>query len=128
MQMLIRREHSKLELEQKLTSKNFNIDDIDYSIQLLIKNNYQSDKRFAQEFIQMRFNQGKGPLKITAELKQRGVDGFDLSEFDFFALAKKVKNNKFGINIPTEYKQQAKQKRFLQSRGFSFDQINNAFE
>jgi hypothetical protein len=33
----------------------------------------------------MRFNQGKGPIKIAADLKQRGIDNFDLSAYDFFA-------------------------------------------
>jgi SOS response regulatory protein OraA/RecX len=35
------------------------------------------DQRFANEFIQMRFNQGKGPIKIATDLKQRGIDNFD---------------------------------------------------
>jgi regulatory protein len=39
----------------------------------------------------MRFNQGKGPIKIATDLKQRGIDNFDLSAYDFFALAKEVR-------------------------------------
>ena len=125
--MLVRREHSALELVQKLNLKGFDQPDIEHALNLLIEQNYQSDERFAEAFIQMRFNQGKGPVKIAMELKQRGIDQFDLSVFDFFALAKTVRVNKFGENVPSEYKEKAKQKRFLQSRGFDFEQINQSF-
>ncbi len=127
MRMLVRREHSQLELRQKLSLKEFNANDITSAIDLLIEQNYQSDERFSQGFIQMRFNQGKGPVKISLELKQRGIDQFDLSEFDWFDLAKTVREDKYGLGIPSEYSEQAKQKRFLQSRGFDFDQINQSF-
>ncbi len=127
MRMLVRREHSALELVQKLNLKGFDQPDIEHALNLLIEQNYQSDERFAEAFIQMRFNQGKGPVKIAMELKQRGIDQFDLSVFDFFALAKTVRVNKFGENVPSKYKEKAKQKRFLQSRGFDFEQINQSF-
>ena len=75
----------------------------------------------------MRYNQGKGPVIISLELKKRGIESFDLSIFDWFNLAKEVREKKFGKNLPSDYKTQAKQKQFLKSRGFDFDQINNAF-
>jgi regulatory protein len=127
MRMLVRREHSQLELKQKLSLKEFDTNDIFHAIELLIEQNYQSDDRFAQDFIQMRFNQGKGPVKIALELKQRGIEHFDLSMFDWLDLAKTIREDKYGLIVPKEYSKQAKQKRFLQSRGFDFDQINQAF-
>ena len=75
----------------------------------------------------MRYNQGKGPVIISSELSKRGIKSFDLSIFDWFELAKEVRKKKFGQNFPSDYKTQAKQKRFLASRGFSFDEINKAF-
>jgi len=127
MRMLVRREHSVFELTQKLTTKEFDSADIEPALNSLIEQNYQSDERFSAEFIQMRFNQGKGPIKISVDLKQRGISHFDLSMFDFYALAQKIRITKFGGEIPSDYKEQAKQKRFLQSRGFDFEQINQAF-
>jgi len=127
MRMLVRREHSVFELTQKLTTKEFDSADIEQAIDSLIEQNYQSDERFAAEFIQMRFNQGKGPIKIAIDLKQRGINHFDLSMYDFYTLAQQIRVNKFGKKIPSDYKEQAKQKRFLQSRGFDFEQINQAF-
>lgn len=128
MRMLVRREHSALELTQKLSAKEFEKIEIERVLAALIKQNYQSDERFASEFAQMRFNQGKGPVKIGVDLKQRGIDQFDLSEFDFYLLAQTIRENKFGKEVPSDYKQKAKQQRFLQSRGFNFEHINNAFK
>tara|TARA_Y100000746_G_scaffold232213_1_gene248331 strand:- start:2266 stop:2649 length:384 start_codon:yes stop_codon:yes gene_type:complete len=127
MKMLMRREHSKLELFQKLQIKGFDIDIINNSISKLVQQNNQSDERFAEDFIMMRFNQGKGPVRIVSELKMRGINTFNLSAFDWFELAKEIRQKKFGNQLPLDYKEIAKQKRFLQSRGFNIDQINQAF-
>jgi regulatory protein len=128
MRMLVRREHSIFELTQKLGVKEFEKSEIKEALVTLIEQNYQSDERFAAEFAQMRFNQGKGPIKIHVDLKQRGIDQIDLSEFDFYALSKTIREKKFGHQVPTDFKQKAKQQRFLQSRGFNFEHINHAFE
>ena len=127
LKMLMRREHSKLELSQKLQAKGFDIVDVNSSISKLVQQNYQSDDRFSEGFILMRFNQGKGPVKIASELKMRGIDTFDLSIFDWFKLAKEIRQRKFGDASSIDYKEMAKQKRFLQSRGFNLDQINQSF-
>jgi regulatory protein len=128
MRMLIRREHSVFELTQKLKNKEFDSVEIAKTISTLIEQNYQSDERFTADFIQMRFNQGKGTIKISFDLKQRGINNFDLSEFDFYTLAKKIRKQKFGKQQPKDYKEKAKQQRFLQSRGFNFEHINQAFK
>ncbi len=127
LKMLMRREHSRLELFQKLQTKGFDVDVVNHSISKLVEQNYQSDDRFSEEFIQMRFNQGKGPVKIASELKMRGINTFDLSVFDWFQLAKEIRQRKFGDLSSLDFKETAKQKRFLQSRGFTLDQINQAF-
>ena len=127
LKMLIRREHSQLELCNKLQLKGFDDADIKPSIDLLIEQKYQSDERFTEAFILMRYNQGKGPVLISSELRKRGIENFDLSIVDWFELVKEVRKKKFGHNLPLDYQTQAKQKRFLASRGFSFDEINKAF-
>ena len=128
LKMLMRREHSKLELRQKLNLKDFDDAVINDSISLLAEQKYQSDERFSEAFILMRFNQGKGPIKISMELKSRGISKFDLTLFNWFELAKDVKYKKFGDSKFLDYKEKSKQKRFLQSRGFGFDEINQAFQ
>ena len=127
LKMLMRREHSKLELFNKLKLKGYDDEIIDSAITQLTEQNYQSDERFAEAFILMRFNQGKGPVRIASELKLRGISSFNLSDFDWFKSAKEIRKKKFGDLDPLDFKEQAKQKRFLQSRGFSLDQINQSF-
>ena len=127
LKMLMRREHSKLELRQKLNLKDFDGAVINDSLSLLAEQKYQSDERFSEAFILMRFNQGKGPIKISMELKSRGISEFDLTLYNWFELAKDVKSKKFGDSRFLDYKEKARQKRFLQSRGFGFDEINQAF-
>ncbi|SMN11792.1 Regulatory protein RecX [uncultured Candidatus Thioglobus sp.] len=125
--MLAKREHSYQELYKKLIQW-YEEDEIEKALTQLKTQNYQSDERFANEFIQMRFSQGKGPIKIGTDLKQRGVEQFDLSKYDFFALARQIRTRKYGDSAPENYKEKAKQQRFLQSRGFDFEQINQSFE
>ncbi|ALE01536.1 regulatory protein RecX [Candidatus Pseudothioglobus singularis] len=127
LKMLMRREHSKLELFNKLQLKGYDDEIIDSAITQLVEQNYQSDERFAEAFILMRFNQGKGPVRIASELKLRGISSFNLSDFDWFKSAKEIRKKKFGDIVSLDFKEQAKQKRFLQSRGFNLDQINQSF-
>ncbi|NYT28299.1 MAG: regulatory protein RecX [Candidatus Thiodubiliella endoseptemdiera] len=126
MEMLVKREHSYVELYKKLIQWHED-DEVTLALEKLKKENYQSDERFTNEFIQMRFNQGKGPIKIAMDLRQRGIEHFDLSEHDFFALAKNIRIRKYGEEAPSNYKEKSKQQRFLQSRGFDFEQINHSF-
>ena len=127
LKMLMRREYSKLELFNKLQLKDYDDDIINSAITKLANQNYQSADRFSEAFILMRYNQGKGPIKIASELKLRGISSFDLSDFDWFKSAKEIRKKKFGDIVSSDFKEQAKQKRFLQSRGFGLDQINQAF-
>lgn len=128
MKMLAKREYSAFELRQKLTHKDYPEADIAQTISLLIAKDYQNDVRFAQAFIRMRFNQGKGSSLISQQLKQKRVENFDLSGFDFFALAKSVRAKKYGKETPKKPHEKAKQQRFLQSRGFEFEQINQVLK
>ncbi|CAB9539264.1 Regulatory protein RecX [uncultured Gammaproteobacteria bacterium] len=125
--MLAKREHSYFELTRKL-AQYYEEDTIEQALEKLKNQNHQSDERFTNEFIQMRFNQGKGPIKIAIDLKQRGIENFDLSAYDFFTLAKEVRISKYSEATPSNYKEKAKQQRFLQSRGFGFDEIKCSFE
>jgi regulatory protein len=124
--MLVRREYSAVELAKKLQSKEFTEDEITQAIEKLQEQKYQSDDRFAEMIINTRVSQGKGKLIIKQELKQHQIDDFDTSEIDFYKLCKKVKIQKFGEEKYQDLKAKSKQIRFLQSRGFSFDEISNS--
>lgn len=130
---LAMREHSRYELQNKLKQKEFSIDvDLDKLLDELESNDYLSDKRFAESFIRYRVTRGQGKVKISNDLKQRGVSSSLIntalheSDADWYALAQQIRERKFGRNIPEDYKLKAKQMRFLLSRGFDSEMIRYA--
>lgn len=132
MNLLARREHSVAELVKKL-SADFEHDDIIIAITKLTVKNLQSDQRFAENYLRYRSQRGFGYQKIRQELKERGVDtelisdALAESDIDWFALAAGVRCKRFGEQEPEDYKERAKQQRFLQYRGFTHEQITESF-
>lgn len=132
MDYLARREHGRSELCDKLTRFGFEADMADAAVAQLVEDGLQSDIRFVGAFVRSRINQGKGPAKIRAELREKGVndgvteDGIREADQDWSALAMEVRLKKFGAERPVEFKEKARQMRFLQSRGFEQDQIQAA--
>jgi regulatory protein len=132
MDYLARREHGRTELIHKLTKFGFEFDVADAAVAQLVDDGLQSDARFAEAFVRSRIGQGKGPSRIRAELREHGLsDGvIDIAlaeaEQDWFELAIDVRLKKFGGEKPADFKEKARQMRFLQSRGFDSDQIQVA--
>jgi len=132
MNYLSRREHSTHELSQKLRLKGFESDDISSSLVRLTDQGLLSDHRFTEAFINQRITRGSGPLKIRAELRQKGVSDAIITEFlnesdrQWLKSAQSVRIKKYGVELPTELKEKARQSRFLQSRGFSTEQTRYA--
>lgn len=133
MNLLAMREHSAFELREKLGRKFPNHEGVDAVITLLIEQRLQSDQRFAEAFINMRYRQAKGPVLIAMELKAKGVapaivEGcMEALGLDWNALVHKLRLKKFGQSRPLDLKERAKQVRFLQSRGFDSQHIRTAF-
>ena len=132
MDYLARREHARGELLNKLARFGFEPEVAADAIEGLIEDGLQSDERFAEAFVRSRINQGKGPGRIRADLNQRGIAAALVDEAlaesgqDWFALAREVRLKKFGAACPTDFKEKARQIRFLRSRGFEPDQIQVA--
>ncbi|MCW8899805.1 MAG: recombination regulator RecX [Gammaproteobacteria bacterium] len=132
MDYLSRREHATHELFQKLLAKGYESDDVSAALERLADQDLLSDSRFTEAFINQRINRGSGPLKIRAELRQKGISdamiGAFLNERDVIwqeaALA--VRAKKYGSKEPSDLKERARQTRFLQSRGFSSEQTRYA--
>ena len=120
--LLARREHSKLELRRKLGRYGATDDLIEETIALLAERDYQSDARFTDAYVSSRLGRGFGPLRILAGLRERGVD-CSLRELDQVAdwteLCSNVRVKKFGISAPTDRSEWQRQARFLHGRGFS---------
>lgn len=138
MDLLARREHSRLELSQKLTRK-FSAADVQEQIQeevaKLHREGLQCDLRLAEAFIRARTSKGQGPMKIRAELKGKGVSdddvaaAFDECNPDWFFLAQQVAEKKFGPGFCElqDLKEKARVARFLGQRGFSYDHIASLY-
>ena len=132
MNYLARREHSCLELSQKLSRRFPNdLRKIYAEVDRLTDEGLQSDTRLAEAFIRARSNRGQGPAKIRKELQAKGLSdcdiswGFEETKVDWFALAEQVARKKFGVlsEQDKDLQSRARVTRFLQQRGFSYDHI-----
>lgn len=131
---LANREHSALELSRKLQKAGFDQVEIEDTIAQLQQAGLQSDDRFAESFVSSRANRGYGSVRIGMELKERGVNSdiitqrLQQADIDWFALAIEVRCKRFGEHSPDDFKDRAKQQRFLQYRGFTHEQITESFK
>ena len=136
--MLSRRDHSELELRQKLAQRQCPPEEIDAAIEHCLFRNWLDDKRFAEMLLRHGASKGHGWHRICLDAKRKGISASlmemaqENQQHDWFELAKELATRRFGNNddgsLPTvDFKQRAKWTRYLQSRGFSFDQISYAF-
>ena len=126
------REHSKLELQNKLSQKGYDLSDIKECINEFSSKDVQSDIRFTEEFIRSKLKKNKGPRLISSELVTRGIPDSiihkKISEISyhewckaaFLALNKKLN----GSIVSIEHKDKIYS--FLISRGFDHKMIKYA--
>ena len=130
--IISRREHSQKELSNKLIKK-FDIPElVDSVIDGLLEKNLLNDYRYSESYVVARKRKGFGPKKIVYELVSRGVNENTASEVidaegGWNEAALKAFNKKFKAGMGEDYKEQNKQKVFLQNRGFSFEEIDSVF-
>ena len=129
MQLLSRRDHGEYELYQKLTLKGYSEDDIQQAVNFCLDHNYLDDLRYAKSQIRQHVYKGHGERRIRQELNQKRVAdsvielALEEEPQDWFELAKQAADKKFKGVKAQDQKEYAKQVRFLQYRGYSFDQI-----
>ena len=132
MDFLSRREHSSREILKKMSNRVESKEMLLDSIKELVDDGLLSDERFAESYFQSRKNKGYGPLRIRNELKQRGVGDQIFSslsnEVDWSKYALEALKKKMNGDLPSEIKDVLKLKRFLNYRGFDFQDIDRAFE
>jgi len=99
----------------------------------LVAQGLLSNSRYVESYIESRVQRGHGPLKIRAELRERGVDdGFIDAGLEAYAtrwpeLLEQVRVKKFGPTRPADFMERSRQMRFLQQRGFTGEQIEALF-
>jgi regulatory protein len=129
LKMLARREHSRSELQDKLLKKGCPEAIATETVKRLEQERFVSDDRFMESLIQARRSRGYGPLRIQKELQEKGVTAeaierwLDVSGREWLEDIRRVQRKKFGARLPKSYPERARQARFLQYRGFTYDQI-----
>lgn len=134
LRLLARREHSQLELLNKLEVKGYSVDLIKAVIDELVTAGWQSDKRFSESYIRNRIRSGYGPVRIDHELRQRGIDK---TEYDYIIAElagswldqiEQVYLRKYNSSRTLTANEWAKRTRFLQQRGFTFEMIKSLYD
>ena len=134
LRLLTRRDYSQLELLDRLAKKGFSHTESQTIIDDLAEQGWQSDQRFAESYARYRIKKGYGPIKISYELQQRGVESFDFDTVvfdladDWDDLLRQVYERKYSDEKTLLSKEWLKRSRFLQQRGFSGELINRLFK
>jgi len=132
MDYLARREYGRLELQAKLQNAGFSTEAARGAVDRLASENLQCDRRFIESFIQSRISKGKGPVRVRLELAERRLEDGLIDEIlsatdaDWSTLARQIRERKFGPEPPPDFKEKARQMRFLQYRGFEPGHIQAA--
>ncbi len=132
--LLMRREHAVAELQKKLNARDYDEGVVAEVVAQLAQESLVSDARFTEAFVRYRRNNGQGPQRIQAELRERGVNEkiraahLDMSDPQWFEQAAQVRSKRFGDALPEDFKERARQARFLAYRGFTSDQIREVLD
>ena len=129
--ILSRREHSVIELKNKLIRFNPDPNDLKDVIERLITSNFLDDKRFASAFIRSKAESGYGPNYISQYLTKKGItpDKYDMYSLEIDWEDKCLTQfNKKRRNKEINFKEKEKILRFLAYRGFSYEIIKNALK
>lgn len=125
--ILARREHSRVELARKLEQRfPDQADSVTETLDRLAEQGLQDDQRFAEAFFRSQLERSRGPIRIRHEARQKGVaEAMDAqlaqADVDWFELALAAATRKLASDDPAQPKVQARLARFLAYRGFDGD-------
>jgi regulatory protein len=127
LRLLARREHSRQELARKLAAHAAEGEDVDALLDDLVKRGWLSDARYAEQAIRAKARRF-GPLKLTHQLRARGLDaetiaaGFRAASADGVSSMESIWRSRFH-GIAADVREHARQARFLQGRGFPLEEV-----
>jgi len=122
--LLTGREHSRQELRCKLEARHHDPHLVDHVLDGLEQRGLLSDGRFLENYVRQRSRKGYGPLRIRAELAERGVAGAAVDEclddgaVDWPGLLDELVARRFGDQPAGDVKELGRRGRFLEQRGF----------
>lgn len=138
--LLVRREHSRRELERKLLARGIERDTARTAVDQMAEAGWQDDGRFAALLARSRAVAGYGPLRIRVELESHGLDA-EVIDDAFRELAEAGDDGwleqacdqvRRRFPVPPDEDTQAMWKRrrkaadFLVRRGFDMDTVRRA--
>ncbi|AJR07564.1 recombination regulator RecX [Photobacterium gaetbulicola] len=129
---LSRRDHAEQELQQKLLARGYEHAEVDEAVTLCQDYNWLDDARFAERLLNNGIAKGGGLLRIRQEMAFKGIHEevvsqlFEDDDFDWFEHAREVARRKYGDSPMESDKEKARRLRFMQSRGFDFEQVKYA--
>jgi regulatory protein len=130
--LLVRREHSRRELERKLSAKGVEPELAGTALDKLGEQGYQDDSRFAEMLVRTRITRGHGPLRIRADLGVHHIDSETSAQVladaepDWTVLALEALRRRFGEQPASNQAERIKRTSFLMRRGFTGDSIRAA--
>jgi regulatory protein len=130
--LLAGRDFARQELAQRLQRRGYPAAIVATVVEGLAGQRLLSESRFVEQFIRQHAGRGHGPVRIRMELRERGVADADIEEGlgaaaeDWAGIARETRRKRFGVSPPGDYRERARQARFLQYRGFSADQVRAA--
>lgn len=126
--LLARREHSQLELTQKLIVKGYSRVEVETELASLAREGLQSDERYTEAYVRQRIQSGFGPRRIIAELQQRGISDSLIQrhvpqdEQFWWETLSQLWQRKYDSEVLDE-QAYARRARFLMQRGFDVAQV-----
>jgi regulatory protein len=130
--LLVRREHSRVELTRKLTARGVERDDAVAAVDKLEAAGWQNDERFAELLVRSRAATGYGPVRIRAELGMHSLGreavaaAMETAEVDWEALARDLVRRRFGDEVASDRERKRKAADWLLRRGFTVAHVRAA--
>jgi regulatory protein len=127
LRLLARREHSRAELAHKLAGHAGPGEDVEQLLDELSRRNLLSEARYVDSRVR-QLSRKYGAARIAHELRAKGLSkdaaaaAATAARASELERAREVWRKKFR-SLPQTREERARQIRFLQSRGFSFDAI-----
>lgn len=129
LRLLAAREHSRLELARKLRARGFESSLADLVLERLARSGALDEARLVAHYVAERVSKGFGPLRIHAELREKGLPDaliepqLKAMEGEWSERLAAAHDRRFGASPPSDRADYARRGRFLEQRGFPSDMI-----
>lgn len=129
LKLLAAREHSRAELTRKLRARGYDPRSVEAVLERLTRTGAIDEARLAELYVAERARKGFGPLRIQAELWEKGLSETLIDPY-LDALGEAwpqhladVHDRRFGPGAPIDRADYLRRARFLEQRGFPSELI-----